>query len=170
MGINYFDATLILIFELWWFFHSLVLVQPGCACSLVPSVYFLYRPKDGSLRVMCQTAEWSLRLSQTAHFYMPVILGAFWRAEFETLTVARQISGSRWRYTVPAALERADREDNKTRPPNSVYLDSTSAVILDERDCLRPDNVWACWNCSACLFVCLCLSNRIARVVIHTCL
>ncbi len=41
---------------------------------------------------------------------MPVILGAFWRAELET--AARQISGSRWCYAVPAALEGTDREDN----------------------------------------------------------
>ncbi len=108
------------------------------------------------------------QLNEVSGCYMPVILGAFWRAKLET--AARQISGSRWCYAVPAALEGTDREDNTTSPPNSVYLDSTAAVILDERDCLGPDNVWACWNCPACLFVCLCLSNRIARVVIHTCL
>lgn len=57
---------------------------------------------------------------------------------FETLTAARQNAGSRWRYSVPAE---ADREDNKARPSNSVYLDSTSVVILDERERLGPDNV-----------------------------
>lgn len=72
---------------------------------------------------------------------MPVILGAFWRAELETLTAARQISGSRWCNAVPATLEGTDREDKTTSPPNSVYLDSTAAVILDERDYLGPDNV-----------------------------
>lgn len=128
VGINPFEATSILIFELWLFVLSSVLVQPGCVC-------FLYRLK---------------RCQSEGH-----VSG---RAEFETLTAARQSSNSRWRYSVPPCCQdRADREDNKARPPNSVYLDSTSAVILDERDHLGPENVWA-----FCLFV--------SVVNIHTCL
>lgn len=110
--------------------------------------------KDGSMRVMYQTAEWSLSLPQSAHCKKPVSLGVIWSAVFETLTAARQISSSRWRYSVPAAQEGGDREDNKARPSNCLFRLNLSGhfvwgLIMSEHvETAQP----------VCLS--LCLSNR----------